>query len=140
MARCLVGRKMMKKVLISILFLGVFMLTNAAAENDFTNADKSIMVSRAQPVIVLHLKANPSTGYGWFWSRDANVSTLIAPISMHYVAPKTAVPGQSGMDVWQFRLDQAAFVVPQVLEIKMLYKRPWEKQVAETKVFQIVTH
>lgn len=98
---------------------------------------KPIIVKRNQPVVSLELPANPSTGYRWILTRfDAQ---RIIPVNAKFLAPEKGKPGQGGVTVWQFRLKPQAFVVPQVIRIKLVYARPTELKPAKEKTFSLVT-
>lgn len=100
----------------------------AATDNpDVYNEKKtSILVTPDHPQFTLELKANPTTGYSWFL-RDYD-SKLITPIKHSYQSPKTKLIGAPGIDVWTFRVNRAAFAVPQQTSIKMIYARPWQHE------------
>lgn len=97
-------------------------------------------VSAKQPDIIIKLKSNPTTGYSWFLVKYN--SHLIKPINHTYVPPISQLVGASGEEVWRFRAEPAAFIVPQQTKIVFVYSRPWEDaEKAEQQVFiTISTH
>jgi inhibitor of cysteine peptidase len=113
-----------------ILILSIFfhsIIFAAKSEPGIYTEDKlNIIVTKDQPQFVIHLKSNPTTGYNWFLREyDAK---LITPVKHKYQAPNTKMMGASGYDVWIFSVKPAAFVVPQMTQIRFSYARPWETQ------------
>jgi len=92
----------------------------------YTEDKPNIIVTKDQPQFIIHLKSNPTTGYNWFL-RDYDAK-LITPIKHKYEAPNTKMMGASGYDIWIFSVKPAAFVVPQITQIRFVYTRPWETQ------------
>jgi inhibitor of cysteine peptidase len=81
--------------------------------------------------LLVRLEANPSTGYSWTVIGDP------APLSFVSSKNETAQqnqqrPGAPGMQVLRFKASSAGTV-----DLKIGYRRPWEKEVAPAKTFQI---
>lgn len=89
----------------------------------FTDPNKAIEVTKAAPRIILKLRSNPTTGYSWFLV--GYDPARIKPVQCKYVAPNTKLTGAPGYDVWTFKVNSQAFVVPQVTHITLQYFRPW---------------
>jgi len=122
-------------IAIAVLPAAVFAKSDDAV---VANNGKPILVQSSQPVVEIHLKANPSTGYRWFLAGDYN-PLLIQPVSVKFVPAKKSRPGAPGVDVWKFRLKAAAFVVPRVLRLNLIQAKAWDMKTAKKRQFVIVT-
>lgn len=104
----------------------------------FSDPDQAIIVTTESPTFTIRLQSNPSTGFGWFLS--LHDQTLIQPIKQKYYAPKEGRPGAGGYEEWTFQVNTAAFKVPQLTSIDMVYARPWGKlENYKTAKFNIFT-
>jgi len=101
------------------------------------NKIKPIMVKADNPTVTVRLPANPSTGYVWLLARAKH--RLIQPVSQSYVKPKESKMGAVGESVWTFKLTPAAFVVPRVIKVTLLYRRPWEMRGGQRRLITFVT-
>lgn len=112
-----------------------------ADEKDAPVYDQSkttVMVTSAQPVFIIKLKSNPTTGYTW-QLHDYD-KTLITPVRHRYVAPDTKLMGAPGFDLWTFKVKPEAFVVPHRTSLRLVYVRPWEEnQIASDVEFVVTT-
>ena len=68
------------------------------------------------------LESNRSTGYGWFWENKPDKSILDS-INVDYVLKSKMQTGSGGNEIWEFRAMKKGEQM-----IKMVYKRPWEKE------------
>lgn len=92
------------------------------SQSTFSDPNKAIQVTKESPTFTLRLRSNPTTGYSWFlvsYDRD-----LITPISQKFT-PDTSKIGAPGVDIWTFKVNSGAFVVPQATQITLQYFRPW---------------
>lgn len=135
-----------KKVFLLILLaLGVNLSAYAAdtakapANNIFTDPNKTIMVSAKDPQFTITLKSNPTTGYMWFLEKyDTNLVTVV---SHQYQPPTSQLVGAGGKDVWTFKLNSIAFSAPHLLQLNMVYARPWAiEQGRKETVFNVVSN
>ena len=126
-----------------ILIISCFFYTNIYAAKvspvSYTEDQLNIIVTKDQSQFVIQLKSNPTTGYNWFL-RDYDAK-LITPLKYKYEAPNNKIMGASGSDTWTFSVKPTAFIVPQMMQIRFIYTRPWETQ-EEVKqlVFWVFTH
>lgn len=103
-----------------------------------TDISRPLVVTKGTRIITLVLKANPSTGFSWFlgeYDRE-----FIKPLTHTYMSTPNSVPGASGFSVWKFKVKNDAFDVPQVLEIQMVYMRPFSLDNITRQTVTIVTH
>lgn len=96
-----------------------------------------VRVTRDNPTATVVLPSNPSTGFSWFLGRYN--SELITPVSQTYKAASTKLVGAPGSDTWVFQVKPAAFVVPQVIKIRMVYAKPFSLEGASFKNIVIMT-
>jgi len=86
--------------------------------------DKIISVSKSKPTFTLTLPANATTGYGWLLLHCND--QLITPVSAHYIAPTSELIGAPGHMQFQFKATAAALRVPRLLQLSLIYTRPWQ--------------
>lgn len=133
---------MMSKIKIIPILVAVCILplTVFAAETDAPVYDQSkttLMVTRAQPVFIIKLQSNPTTGYVW-QLRDYDKS-LVLPVRHRYVAPDTKLMGAPGFDLWTFKVKPEAFSPPHRTTVRLVYVRPWEETKVASEVEFVVT-
>ncbi|GCE31775.1 inhibitor of cysteine peptidase [Dictyobacter alpinus] len=120
----------MRKLLISI-FLGCLFVFLCA----FRTSNPTLLLTEADngktkivyqnTLVILHLPANASTGYSWTVTTPAN---FVLPLqSKHYIAP-TPQPNHPPMvgvpGIMEFTFQA---MVPGKVQLKLIYRRPWEK-------------
>ena len=112
---------------------------SVAASLDIKNTvDETITVKKSQPMFSIKLPSNRTTGYSWFVRKYDD--QFITPVDHTYSSPSNGKPGQGGQEMWTFKVKQAAFAVPTITDITMLYAQPWNINSDTTvKHFKIVT-
>lgn len=104
----------------------------------YTETERTIKQGADQPLFVIQLKSNPTTGYSWFL--EPYDHKFIQLVEHWYVPSKKTLAGAGGTEQWQFQLTKEAFTAPHTLFIKLSYRRPWETQPAsKSVVFEIKT-
>jgi len=93
-----------------------------------THKEENITIKRGQTFRIV-LQSNPTSGYKWLPSFDKSIVKLI---SHNFLPPSTSGIGRSGEDVYTFRAVNHGSD-----NLKMLYKRGWEKQPVAEKLFVI---
>ena len=132
----------MSTKLIASTMLAFMLLTQvifAADPAPVVNGQQStaISVSEAQPVFIIKLISNPTTGY--VWSLRHYDKTLLTAVKHEYHAPKTDLIGAPGYELWTFRAKPAAFAVPARTKLSFVYARPWESDQAGSAAEFVVT-
>jgi len=113
-----------------ILLLMALSLLLAPAGSRADAEDKTVTLNKP---FHIKLKANPSTGYKWGASYDNSFLTLVKESHQRDPSkPKTYV-GVGGVTTFTFRPIRKGET-----SINFRNKRPWEKEVAETKTFRII--
>jgi predicted secreted protein len=113
--------------------------TPTVAALPFSNPQKSIVVTQADPQFTISLASNPTTGYSWFLeSYDANLLSLV---KHKYNRPAAPMPGAGGFETWVFAVKPEAFAAPQITKINLMYARPWNLNDNNKKTgFTVVIH
>jgi predicted secreted protein len=95
-------------------------ILNSGAENITVKKDQEF------PII---LESNPTTGYQWIPTFNTRIINLVS----HSFEPATTITmGGPGTDIFRFKaIDYGT------QELKMFYKRSWEKEFAKEKVFVV---
>ena len=125
--------------LLLLLFFSTSLHAATPKEEDvYTESKLNILVMPNHPQFTIKLKSNLTTGYSWFLREyDAK---LIAPLKHQFQAPDTKLIGAPGYEVWRFRVNPAAFVVPQQTRIRFVYMRPWQPGDNPSQiVFRVIT-
>ena len=97
----------------------------------YTGTEKTISTN-VNGEFVIALDSNPTTGYVWMESYDASMLKLV---ENKYETGKKAehdTVGTGGTYFYRFKA-----LKPGETEITLTYKRPWETDFAEQKVFNI---
>ena len=100
--------------------------------NIYTDAGKAIGIDVNQKFIIA-LESNPTTGYSWQESLD---ETMVELLKSEYELGEDAqkgVAGAGGNDLFWFKTLKKGLT-----KITLVYKRPWETEIAEQKVFTII--
>lgn len=120
----------MKHLLCGFL-LGLLMAgSSVAARLDVTEEEngKDLLLDRGD-LLVVHLPANRTTGYGWQPSYSAK-GVLKPEGEAFYLANRTSshLVGSGGTESWIFRAEKAGSIT-----LTLGYVRPWEKGKAPGK-------
>ncbi len=97
----------------------------ATANITYADVNRPIMVTQNAPHFVIKLAANPTTGYQWFYLPEKS-DGLAVPVKQEYIAPDVKMPGAGGFSVWHFEVDPAAFKVPTISRVTLIYARGFE--------------
>lgn len=115
-----------RKILILIgLIFCLAVTTSLAAEKAVSDFSRPILVTPADPVVIIRLPANPSTGYQWVLTQYDH--KLLEPLKSEYEPSAKDLIGAPGYSILKFKLKKNAFIVPQHTTVILQYKRPWEK-------------
>jgi len=110
---------------------------NVLSKVEYNSPKKAILVKKDNPQFTITLESNPTTGFSWFLSKYNR--NLLEVVSQKHVAPSSRLIGAPGHEVWTFRVKDVGFKVPQVLKIRMIYARPWEKKTGNSTTFRVFT-
>lgn len=126
----------MKKLL--PLIIGVLLTTCLIAGcgtevRAYTDPQEEIKISTDNEfVILIALDSNPSTGYSWQASYDETILELVEENYELGEFAKQGLIGAGGTELFRFKALKKGEV-----EITMVYKRSWETEVLQQKVFKV---
>jgi len=95
----------------------------------YTDPGQTIDIGVNQEFVIA-LGSNPTTGYSWQASYDQSVLELVEKI--YKEEAKQGVVGAGGVEYFRFKA-----LKTERTKITLVYKRPWEEEVLDQKVFTI---
>ena len=121
----------MKKflVLITMALIATCLLAGCVRVDTYTDSGQTIDIGVNQEFVIA-LGSNPTTGYDWEVSLD---EAMLELVEKTYKLPEEAeheVVGAGGVDYLRFKALKAGET-----EITLVYKRTWEEEGVEQKVF-----
>ena len=125
----------MKKflALVTLAVVAICLLTGCVGEvKTYTDSGQTISIGVNQEFVIV-LGSNPTTGYEWQESYDEAVLEMVGEKT--YKPSKEAeegIVGAGGVEYFQFKAIKKGET-----EITLVYKRPWEEEIAEQKVFTV---
>jgi len=125
----------MKKILPLIgLILTIFLVVGCSSTvQAYTDPEVTIDVgANDEFVILIALESNPSTGYSWEASYDETRLELVEETYELGEYAKQGLVGAGGTELFRFKALKSGEA-----NITMEYKRPWEEEVLEQKVFTV---
>jgi inhibitor of cysteine peptidase len=126
----------MKKLL--PLLMGVLLTTCLVAGcgtevKAYTDPQEEIDISPDNEfVILIALDSNPTTGYSWQTSYDEAMLELVEETYELGEFAKQGLVGAGGTELFRFKALKKGEV-----EITMVYKRSWEEEILQQKVFTV---
>ena len=96
----------------------------------YTDSGQTISIGINQEFVIA-LGSNPTTGYSWQESYDETMLELVGGEST-YKESKEGVVGAGGIEYFRFKVLKAGET-----EITLVYKRAWEEEIVEQKVFTV---
>jgi len=99
----------------------------------YTDSGQAISIGINQEFVIA-LGSNPTTGYSWQASYDETMLELVGGESTYEAGKeaKQGTVGAGGIEYFRFKTLEAGKT-----EITMVYKRPWEEEIIEQKVFTV---
>ena len=127
---------------IALLLLSCIIITgaNAIVPNPPATAHKEaiIFLNSTKPNFTITLSRNATTGYTWIL-KNPEVYTFVEQVGYKYEHGDSKLIGSGGQDIWQFRVRDAYFKAPVTFQLHFIYAQPWELNVGQEKVFNVVT-
>ncbi len=121
-------KESVRQLAILALTASSLLLMNADSRADVV--DKAVTLNKP---FHIKLEANPSTGYKWGASYDRSFLKLLTESHQRDPSKPKNYVGVGGITTFTFRPIKSGET-----SINFKYKRPWEKEVAETKTFRII--
>ena len=124
----------MRKLLMLVVVIVIFLMTGCVGRvNTYTDSGQTIDIGVNQQFIIV-LGSNPTTGYSWQVIYDETVLELVDGESTYEGGKevKQGAVGAGGMEYFRFKTLKVGKT-----EITMVYKRSWEEEILEQKVFTV---
>ena len=118
-------------VLVGVSTLALSLLAGCGGEvKTYIDPEKTISVGINQEFIIA-LDSNPTTGYDWEESHD---DSLLSLVDDEYKPDEKAagLVGAGGTQYFRFKAIKTGQT-----EITLVYRRPWETEILEQKVFNV---
>jgi len=121
-----------KRLLISMVVVATCLVAGCVGEVEtYTDPGQTINIGVGQEFVIA-LGSNPTTGYGWQESYDETVLTLVEKTYRPGEEANKGVVGAGGVEYFRFKALKTGET-----EITLVYKRLWEEEFLEQKVFTI---
>ena len=122
----------MMKHLILVAMVSILLMTGCAGGvKTYTDSTQTINTGTNQEFIIA-LDSNPTTGYSRQESYDERVLELVGKSYEMGEEAKQGVVGTGGVEYFQFKALKAGKT-----EITLVYKRPWEEEPIDQKIFTV---
>jgi inhibitor of cysteine peptidase len=97
----------------------------------YTDPGQTINIGVNQEFVIA-LGSNPTTGYSWQESYDQSALELVEKTYKPAKEAKEGVVGAGGVEYFRFKA-----LKTERTKITLVYKRPWETEILEQKVFTL---
>ena len=119
-------------LLVTVAVLAICSLAGCVGEvKTYTDSGQAINIG-AIHCLNIALGSNPTTGYGWQESYDENMLMLVEKTYKPGEEAEEGVVGAGGVEYFRFKTLKAGET-----NITLVYKRPWEEEFLEQKVFTV---
>ena len=129
----------MKQFFLSLtMILSIVTSSIHAAPLMITDLSKPVVLNATQTEISVSLPSNATTGFSWFLVAG-EMSCFLMPVSHTYQAPNTSLVGAGGTEIFTFKIDPKAFLVPTKIRIRFDYQKSWEKMTGKKNEVVLLT-
>jgi inhibitor of cysteine peptidase len=118
-----------KRLLLLLIVLATFLVAGCIHVETYDDEGQGIDTGVNQQFVIA-LGSNPSTGYGWEASYDETMLELVEKIYKAEV--KSGLVGGGGVEYFRFKALKAGRTA-----VTLVYKRAWEEEVVDQKVFAV---
>jgi len=124
----------MKKlfVFITVTVVAAFLVSGCAGEPKTYTEPGQVINIGADQEFVIALDSNPTTGYQWQESHDETALQFLGKTYEQGERAKKGTVGAGGVAYFRFKALKKGKT-----EVTMVYKRAWEEEFAEQKVFTV---
>lgn len=107
-------------------------------ESPNSNDTKPIIVNAKEPHFTIRLRSNPTTGYRWYIR--SYPADFISSVSHSIAKPSSTLIGAPTQEIFEFKINRAAFKAPHHFIIRFTYLRPFEANgKTEGRAFKVIT-
>ena len=122
----------MKKFLILVAVVAILLVAGCGGGvKTYTDSGQTINTGVNQEFVIA-LDSNPTTGYIWQASYDESLLQLVGKSYEMGKAAEQGAVGAGGVEYFQFKALKTGET-----EITLVYKRPWEEETLDQKVFAV---
>ena len=124
----------MKKlvILITVAVIAISLVAGCVGEiKTYIDSGQTIDIGIGQEFIIA-IGANPTTGYDWEVSLDETILELVEKTYKPAEEAEHEIVGAGGVDYFRFKALKAGET-----EITMVYKRSWEEEGIDQKLFTV---
>jgi len=119
-------------ILVAVAVIATCLLGGCVKEvKTYTDSGQTIDIGVDQEFVIA-IGANPTTGYDWEVSLDETILELVEKTYKLAEEPEREIVGAGGVDYFRFKTLKTGEA-----EITMVYKRPWEEEGIDQKVFTV---
>jgi inhibitor of cysteine peptidase len=118
-----------KRLLLLLIVLATFLVAGCIHVETYDDEGQGIDTGVNQQFVIA-LGSNPSTGYGWEASYDETMLELVEKIYKAEV--KSGLVGGGGVEYFRFKALKTGRTA-----VTLVYKRAWEEEVVDQKVFAV---
>ena len=124
----------MKRFLILVAAVAICLLAGCVGEiKTYTDSGRTIDIGVNQEFVIA-LGSNPTTGYSWQESYDETILGLVEKTYKPGEEAKQGKVGAGGVEYFRFKALKTGKT-----EVTLVYKRPWEEEILDQKVFIVNT-
>ena len=123
----------MKKFLIlaTVAIVATSLVAGCVEVKTYTDSGQTIDIGVNQEFVIA-LGSNPTTGYSWQESHDENILELVEKTYELGEEAKQGLVGAGGVEYFRFKTLKTGET-----EITLVYKRPWEEESLDQKIFKV---
>ncbi len=122
----------MKKFLVLVTVVAICLVAGCVgAVKTYTDSGQTISIGTNQEFFIA-LGSNPTTGYGWQESYDEAMLELVEKTYEPSKEAEQDLVGAGGVEYFRFKALKTGKT-----EITLVYKRQWEEEFLEQKVFTV---
>ena len=122
----------MKRFLLLVAVVAISLAVGCVGEvKTYSDSGQTITIGANQEFIIV-LGSNPTTGYNWQESYDEALLELVEKTYEPGEKAKQGAVGAGGVEYFRFKALKTGNT-----EITLVYKRPWEEETVDQKVFTV---
>jgi len=119
-------------ILVTVVMVAACLLAGCPREvKTYSDSGQTINIGVNQEFVIA-LGSNPTTGYMWQESYDEDMLKLVESKYEMGEEAKQGVVGAGGVDYFRFKT-----LTKGETEITLVYKRPWQEEFLEQKIFKV---
>jgi len=122
----------MKRLLLLVVLAAILLVAGCVGEVKTYSDSGQTISSGVNREFVIALGSNPTTGYSWQESYDEAVLELVEKTYEPGEKAKQGAVGAGGVEYFRFKALKSGKT-----EITLVYKRPWEEETIDQKVFTV---